>query len=70
MRRKRSRMASALAVIVVAVCPTAALACATCGCSLSTDAAMGYMTSPGWRVSFEFDFINQNQLRSGTAQSF
>ena len=27
---------------------------------------MGYMTSPGWRVSLEFDYINQNQLRSGT----
>ncbi len=66
MKCNRSCIASALALIVVTACPTAALACATCGCSLSTDAAMGYMTSPGWRVSLEFDFINQNQLRSGT----
>jgi hypothetical protein len=42
-----------------------ALACATCGCSLSSDAAMGYSADPGWRVNLEYDFINQDQLRSG-----
>ncbi|HTP45459.1 MAG TPA: transporter [Casimicrobiaceae bacterium] len=60
-------MTSALALIVFAACPSVALACATCGCSLSTEAAMGYSDSPGWRVSLEFDFINQDQLRSGTS---
>ena len=44
-----------------------ALACATCGCSLSTDAAMGYSAATGWRVSADYSFINQNQLRSGTS---
>ncbi|AJE99919.1 lipoprotein [Pandoraea apista] len=43
-----------------------AQACATCGCSLSTDAAMGYSALPGWRLSFDYSFINQSQLRSGT----
>ncbi|MGC9237772.1 MAG: transporter [Thiomonas sp.] len=52
--------ASALAL------PLTAQACATCGCSLSTDAAMGYSAAPGWRVNLQYDFINQNQLRSGT----
>jgi len=47
--------------------PFAAHACATCGCSLSTDAAMGYSAAPGWRVNVEYDFIDQNQLRSGTS---
>ncbi|MGA9665088.1 MAG: hypothetical protein WBQ69_01390 [Gallionella sp.] len=41
-------------------------ACATCGCSLSTDAAMGYSSAAGFRVSLEYDYINQNQLRTGT----
>jgi len=41
-------------------------ACATCGCSLSSDAAAGYTTRAGWSVSAQYDFINQNQLRSGT----
>ena len=28
---------------------------------------MGYSAEPGWRASFEFDFINQDQLRTGTS---
>ena len=27
---------------------------------------MGYSTMPGWRMSFEYDYIHQDQLRSGT----
>lgn len=41
-------------------------ACASCGCTLSADAAMGYSALPGWRLSLEYDYIDQNQLRSGT----
>ena len=55
-----------LPFVVAAIFPAAAYACATCGCSLSTDAAMGYSAAPGWRINIEYDFINQNQLRSGT----
>jgi hypothetical protein len=43
-----------------------AFACATCGCSLSSDAAMGYTTEAGWRASLQFDWIDQKQLRRGT----
>src|ERR1700733_14992030 len=50
-----------------AVLPVTSWACATCGCSLSSDAAMGYSSSPGWRVSVEYDFIDQNQLRTGSS---
>jgi hypothetical protein len=46
--------------------PPAAEACATCGCTLSSDAALGYAVLPGWRVSLEYDYINQDELRSGT----
>src|ERR1700753_3867734 len=42
-----------------------ASACATCGCSLSTDAATGYPTRPGWSASLQFDDIDQTQLRHG-----
>jgi hypothetical protein len=45
---------------------TSAVACATCGCSLNADAATGYTSEPGWKLSMEYDFINQNQLRAGT----
>ena len=45
----------------------AAMACATCGCSLSSDAAMGYSSSTGWQVGLEYTYINQDQLRNGTS---
>ena len=57
---------AALACAAGMILPAAAHACATCGCALSTDAAAGYSSLPGWRISLDYDFINQNQLRSGT----
>jgi hypothetical protein len=57
----RTTMVGALVFI-----PATAFACATCGCSLSTDAATEYSSSTDWRVSLEYDYINQNQLRSGS----
>jgi hypothetical protein len=58
---------AAAGLVSASLAPQTALACATCGCSLSTDAAMGYSDIPGWQASLEFDFINQDQLRSGTS---
>src|SRR4029077_14893315 len=40
--------------------------CASCVCTLSADAAMGYSALPGWRLSVEYDYIDQDRLRSGT----
>ena len=65
MKLNQRLVTGALALIFIG-CPTVALACATCGCTLSSDAAMGYSASTGWRVNFEYDYIDQNQLRSGT----
>lgn len=45
--------------------PLTARACATCGCTLSTDAATGYSTVSGWRVNLDYTFIDQNHLRHG-----
>ena len=53
------------ALISLATAP-AALACATCGCTLSADAAAGYSALTGWRLNLEMDYIDQDQLRSGT----
>lgn len=58
---------SLLAGLIAASVPGLSLACATCGCTLSSDAAMGYSTSAGWQVNLEYSFINQDQLRSGTS---
>lgn len=50
---------------VAALAPGLARACASCGCTLSADAAMGYTALPGLRFNFEYDYINQDRLRSG-----
>jgi hypothetical protein len=46
--------------------PHIAEACASCGCTLSADAAMGYAAMDGWYLSLEYDYIHQDELRSGT----
>jgi hypothetical protein len=54
------------AVVGLSAAPLTSWACASCGCTLNADAAMGYSSIPGWRLSFEYDYIHQDQLRSGT----
>lgn len=66
----RHRLNSTLSALLIGLCasvtPTLTRACATCGCTLSADAAMGYSAMPGWRISLEQDYIDQDQLRTGT----
>jgi len=58
-----TKISFALTTLLIA---SGAQACATCGCSLSSDGALGYASAGGWGVSIDDSFINQNQLRSGT----
>lgn len=63
----RSRAVIALALCSLCAVPSMpAYACATCGCTLNSNAAMGYSTTAGWRVYMQYDYIPQDQLRSGT----
>ena len=62
----KHRYQSVLGLCCLGMAPLSGWACATCGCTLNTDAAMGYSAAAGWRVNLEDDYINQNQLRSGT----
>jgi hypothetical protein len=55
-----------LAAVCLSIAPVTSWACASCGCTLNADAAMGYSAEPGWRLSLEYDYIHQDQLRSGT----
>jgi hypothetical protein len=55
-----------LMMFIAAMAPRLALACASCGCTLNADAAMGYSASAGWRMSVESDYLHQDELRSGT----
>ena len=56
---------TALGAALLSLAAGGASACATCGCSLSTDAATGYPTEPGWTLSLQYDDIDQRQLRRG-----
>lgn len=55
-----------LFVALISTPAASVFACATCGCSLSSDAATGYASSAGWRLNLEYNYLNQSQLRSGT----
>jgi hypothetical protein len=55
-----------VALCGAALVPAAGWACATCGCTVNSDAAMGYSAASGWRVNLEYTYIDQDELRSGT----
>jgi len=67
MRTRSSRMPH-IACLGAVLCAGSAGAwgCASCGCTLSADAAAGYSAQPGLQLTFEYDYINQDQLRRGT----
>lgn len=47
--------------------PSAAHACASCGCTLSSDwENLGFSSSSGIKLDLRYDYLNQDQLRSGT----
>lgn len=52
-------------IALLAGLPSSAFACATCGCTLSTDAATGYTSQAGWRVTLESVYLDQDELRHG-----
>jgi len=60
--RRCFRISSLVASLLVV---PLAHACATCGCTLSTDAATGYSTQSGWRVNLEYAYLDQDELRHG-----
>jgi hypothetical protein len=51
-----------------ALSTTPALACSSCGCTLTTDwAAQGFgSVNPGLAIDLRLDYLNQTELRSGT----
>lgn len=47
--------------------PILAQACASCGCTLSSDwETLGFSAKPGLKLDVRYDYLNQDQLRSGT----
>ena len=64
--RRRAAITCLLASFTL---PQLAHACATCGCTLSTDAATGYSTMTGWRINVDYTYIDQNELRHGSRKA-
>lgn len=56
-----------LLMVALLASSSGVLACASCGCSLNSDwGTQGLSNQAGWSVDFRYDYLNQNQLRSGT----
>ena len=53
--------------LVFAAMPAVSVACASCGCTLSSDfLSQGLKANKGFMFDIRYDYLNQNQLRSGT----
>jgi hypothetical protein len=49
--------------------PAPALACSSCGCTLSSDwSAQGFSSSEGFQMDLRYDFFDQDVLRHGTGK--
>jgi hypothetical protein len=56
-----------VALMALGLPSVAAIACASCGCSLNTDiGTQGMGMTEGWTLDLRYDTLNQNKLRSGT----
>ncbi len=63
----RAMFAAPLALAALGLVPAAALACSSCGCTLSND--MFATGNPGgFSADLRFDYFNQDQLRTGTGK--
>src|ERR1700722_13432165 len=60
---------SSITAACLAIAPVSTWACATCGCTVDSDAAMGYSAASGWRVNLEYTYIDQDELRAGTSST-
>jgi len=67
MKLTANRLAAAAVPLLASCLSTAAFACASCGCTLSSDwESQGFTTQAGWKLDLRYDYLNQNQLRHGT----
>ena len=56
-----------LTAVASLLVPADVLACASCGCTLSSDwENLQFSYTPGLKLDLRYDYLNQNQLRSGT----
>jgi len=55
------------ALLCAALTPFPAFACASCGCTFTSDwLSQGLMTQPGEAIALRYDYVPQTQLQTGT----
>jgi len=55
------------AALCAALLPTPAFACASCGCTFTSDwLSQGLVTQPGQAITLRYDYVPQSELRTGT----
>ena len=63
------RLPTVLLAVMTCFSPLLAHACASCGCTLSPDwENLGFSSALGLKLDLRYDYLNQNQLRSGTGK--
>ena len=68
MKLSRLPLCTAVVAAIATFASTEALACASCGCTLSTEwDNLSFTGSEGVKLDLRYDYINQDQLRSGTS---
>ena len=56
-----------MAALGAAFLPAPALACASCGCTFTSDwLSQGLVTQPGQSITLRYEYVPQTELRSGT----
>ncbi|MFZ6727523.1 TonB-dependent receptor [Undibacterium sp. MH2W] len=62
------KKSSLIATTIALLFPAFAHACASCGCTLSSDwDGLSTAGEAGFKLDVRYDYLNQNQLRSGTS---
>ena len=65
---RHSRILGRTLLALATTVPATVLACASCGCSLSSDwDSQGFSSHSGFKLDLRYDDINQNQDRAGTS---
>ena len=69
LKKKYFKSHSIILVGMMSIMPQLAHACASCGCTLSSDwENIGLSSSSGFKLDIRYDYLNQNQLRAGTGE--
>ena len=66
MDERMNKLTTGFVACAGALASSAAVACASCGCSINSDwGAQGLSDTAGWTLDLRYDYLNQNQLRAG-----